>query len=339
MRWLFGAIFLIRVAWGLEAKDKIVSRCSILSGDRKVLRQYPGHICDFLPDGRLLTYTTRYLRLLSAENRTLWGIHDHFHHQLQFNRKKDAILAMSSEVHEEEVGKVRYDVLKILDMRGEVQKAFRFYTHRQELKRLARNKELGSCTDIEVPGVPFEFSHANSFFEINTNVLAKHIPAFKEGNYLINSNLLGLLFVVDRDLKKILWSFQYPDSLSSNLHDAQILENGHLLVYNNEVSDGQKEYSTLDEYDLVARKRVWRYMASPPDSFSAKVGGGVQRLKSGNFFYSDLTKVGRFVEVTPQGQQVWSFENPFVDDSGEPVYIQQAKVVEVEKFLQANGGY
>lgn len=51
---------------------------------------------------------------------------------------------------------------------------------------------------------------------------------------------------------------------------------------------------------------VARYVADPPTSLFAPIISGAQRLPSGNTFVTD-GPAGRFFEVTPSGQTVWSY--------------------------------
>lgn len=95
---------------------------------------------------------------------------------------------------------------------------------------------------------------------------------------------------------------------------------GHLLVFDNgdisarpysrvvevEVplqSDGSYAYDPEAGYGPPAP--AWQYIADPPSSFFAAIISGAQRLASGNTLITD-GPAGRFFEVTPEGQTVWS---------------------------------
>ena len=51
---------------------------------------------------------------------------------------------------------------------------------------------------------------------------------------------------------------------------------------------------------------VFQYVADPPTSFFAPIISGAQRLVGGNTLVTD-GPAGRFFEVTPAGQTVWSY--------------------------------
>ncbi len=114
-------------------------------------------------------------------------------------------------------------------------------------------------------------------------------------------------------------------------HDIQWIKpglpgEGNLLVYNNGVSRPEGEYSTIEEVVTsvlpggsypqpdsgVAHgpaEALWTYAADPPTSmYSARISG-CQRLPNGNTLIC-VGKHGRFLEVTPDGEAVWHYQNP-----------------------------
>lgn len=56
---------------------------------------------------------------------------------------------------------------------------------------------------------------------------------------------------------------------------------------------------------------VWRYVASPPKQFFARIISGAQRLPNGNTLINEGTE-GRFFEVTNRKRIVWEYVNPVV---------------------------
>jgi hypothetical protein len=109
-------------------------------------------------------------------------------------------------------------------------------------------------------------------------------------------------------------------------HNAQWIPSGlpgagHILVFDNGDAIA-RPYSRVVELESPARADgsypydpatgygpsapVWQYVASPPESVFAPIISGAQRLPSGNTFVTVGT-AGRFFEVTPDGQTVWSY--------------------------------
>jgi hypothetical protein len=96
---------------------------------------------------------------------------------------------------------------------------------------------------------------------------------------------------------------------------------GHILVFDNGDAgtrpysrvvelepplnaDGSYAYDPETGYGPVTP--VWQYTATPPGSVFAPIISGAQRLASGNTLVTVGTE-GRFLEVTPSGETVWSY--------------------------------
>ena len=121
-------------------------------------------------------------------------------------------------------------------------------------------------------------------------------------------------------------------------HNAQWIASGlpgagHILVFDNgdasarpysrvvelespALADGSYPYDPATGYGPSAP--VWQYVASPPETVFAPIISGAQRLASGNTFVTVGT-AGRFLEVTPDGQTVWSYV--VTDTSGGTGYL------------------
>jgi hypothetical protein len=69
-------------------------------------------------------------------------------------------------------------------------------------------------------------------------------------------------------------------------------------------ADGSYAYDPATGYGPAAP--VWQYVAMPAESVFAPIISGAQRLASGNTLVTVGTE-GRFFEVTPAGQTVWSY--------------------------------
>ncbi len=103
---------------------------------------------------------------------------------------------------------------------------------------------------------------------------------------------------------------------------------GHLLVFNNGQERPGGECSSVDELVLPFEPEkgftregrafgpaapVWSYRASDPASFYAPFISGCQRLPNGDTLVCDGPQ-GRVFEVTPAGEIVWDYWNPFGGD-------------------------
>lgn len=143
-------------------------------------------------------------------------------------------------------------------------------------------------------------------------------------------------------------NYRQGDSLDQqtfNQHDVRWIQKGfpgagNLTLFDNNIPLGRdslrysaaleiKPYiGTEGQYELMDNKRfgpekpVWKYVAKDTMSFHSPYVSGVQRLKNGNTFICEGAR-GRYFEVTPQGEIVWEYLNPYRGNihkpNGDPV--------------------
>jgi hypothetical protein len=104
---------------------------------------------------------------------------------------------------------------------------------------------------------------------------------------------------------------------------------GNITVFDNGDKRPDSLYSTVQEftppvdstghYETPAPGQpygpagpVWQYKATPPASFYSPQVASAQRLPNGNTLICEGTK-GRFFEVAPDTQTVWTYINPVID--------------------------
>jgi hypothetical protein len=127
--------------------------------------------------------------------------------------------------------------------------------------------------------VDLEVSHFNSFYEIPKLKVKSPLPEVKEGNFIVNGRGDGL-FILSPDFKTLLRHIDLPQSLNHQVHDAQILEDGRLLIFNNltKESNSLRPISSIQEIDLAKNKIIFEFTGTPKGVFYTKVGGAVQKL-------------------------------------------------------------
>lgn len=346
---VFQFLFHFLVAGLLSAQEDqhYIAHCTVFDRAGTVLRKLEGKRCVFFPDGRVAVGGRTYLRFYSADMRILWEKPIETHHQMNLNLAGDRLLVMTSSVHKQKRSKIRYDKLLVLNLKGREKAAFDFFTHRKAIEQSLRSHKINQADLWWIApqlryhqDVEWEFSHANSFYEIPENEAAKTDPRFKKGNYLVSINALGILMILDPSLKKILWLAPHvaaPDD--PRAHDAQMLKTGRILVYSN--VSALDSYSSIEEFDPLNGKTQTLYRGDPPKSFAPARGGGVQILKNGNYLISDNTLGGQAFEYDPKlKKKVWTFKNPETDQgNGLPGDIQQMKALDLSGFLRLNKGF
>ena len=88
--------------------------------------------------------------------------------------------------------------------------------------------------------------------------------------------------VLEKDTYRILWSWG-EDQLEWP-HHSTMLENGHILIFDNGV---RRQYSRVLELDPVVKAIVWEYVAEPREDFYSYTRGSAQRLPNGNTLISE----------------------------------------------------
>jgi hypothetical protein len=169
---------------------------------------------------------------------------------------------------------------------------------------------------------------------------------FAPENIVIDSRELSFIAIVDKKSGKIVWRLgpDYPTSngplLRPNLglqvprpvdqtsgqHDAHIIPKGlpgagNLLVFDNEGPSGfpptrlgVSSGSRVLEINPISKQIVWQYSgfnsAAPPWSFYSSFISSARRLPNGNTLIDEGMN-GRLFQVTPQGEIVWEYVNPY----------------------------
>lgn len=155
----------------------------------------------------------------------------------------------------------------------------------------------------------------NDVFELNHNILYDVIHANAvtvaphSGNYVISMRHPhgGEVMVIDPSGSLVWRSRDYTiDSPFSHQHDAQLLSNGNLLLFDN--GNGIRNYSRAVEYELDHEQQtmtlVWEYH----NGHFAPNRGSVQRLSNGNTLINMVD--GGVLEVTSASETVLHITMP-----------------------------
>ncbi|MDA7510474.1 aryl-sulfate sulfotransferase [Verrucomicrobia bacterium] len=121
------------------------------------------------------------------------------------------------------------------------------------------------------------------------------------------------------------------DQQSFNQHDVTWIDKdypgaGNLLFYNNNVKGPDGDYSAVYELEIPTNADgsyvipnegaigpvapIWKYEAPDQTSFHSPFISGARRLSNGNTLIAEGDD-GRFFEVSPKGDIVWEFREPF----------------------------
>lgn len=118
---------------------------------------------------------------------------------------------------------------------------------------------------------------------------------------------LNAIAVVDLDQTSLKWATR---SSWIAQHDPDLLENGHILLFDNlgnfEFPEGR---SRVIEYDPKDNRIAWSYEGSADHPLDSDIRSSQQRLENGNTLITESSG-GRLLEVAPDGSRVWEFINP-----------------------------
>ena len=162
---------------------------------------------------------------------------------------------------------------------------------------------------------PTDILHANSI-----QVLPRARKGlWSAGDLLVSIRELDLVVVMDPASGRIKWSG--GPGVVDHQHEPNLLKNGNLLVFDN---GPLARRSRVLEVDPAAKKVVWTYQGTPPGDFFSSIGGSCQGLPNGNVLITESVK-GRVFEVTREGETVWEFynpdlDNPYVPTKRAPIY-------------------
>jgi hypothetical protein len=304
----------------------------------KLVRKFPGELCLFQKDGSVvMTFPQRVVKY-DFQMKEIWSYSARAHHQINASTNGEEILVIGSEivdVGDKQAGRARGDLLLVLDQEGKLRRSFSLNQNKVQFQTAAwRNAELRKYPmvwDVErFQEAKWELTHVNTFYQIPDNNAAKKSQAFSAGGYLVNDISLMQTFILDKDMKKIVWQRSLPKETWNMTHDTQILRDGRLIYYDN--GTAARPFSRLVEYDLLSSRETWSYPKKLRRSFYAKRWGGLQFLDSGNVLFTDISGVPRVVEIDREGQEKWTWELPSYK------YLQQARLENLTQFLSKNKG-
>jgi len=147
--------------------------------------------------------------------------------------------------------------------------------------------------------------HTNTV-QVLDGSLAEAFPHFREGNVLVSIHTLGIVAILDPAQEKIVWALSGQWRAQ---HRPQLLPTGRILMFDNFGSMRVGESRAL-EVDPFRQQIVWRYGEARGEGFYSATGGFVQRLGNGNTLIVSSNE-GRAIEVTPDKEVVWEYDNPF----------------------------
>lgn len=143
--------------------------------------------------------------------------------------------------------------------------------------------------------------------------LTNSVFVLPDGNVLLSLRHLNTVAIVNKRSGDIIWRWG-RDELGHQ-HDARMIDNGNILIFDNGAHRYRygPDYSRIVEVNPRSNEIAWEYKANPLTDFYSAIEGGQERLPNGNTLICE-SLMGRFFEVTMEGEVVWEFVNPFYHD-------------------------
>ena len=294
----------------------------------------------------------------TQDGRIVWQYTDQarsLHHDMERLPNGNTLLVCSKDLNLPQVSRrlLRDDCLIEVDPSGNVVWEWQTADHLDDLElpqdvkdQIMNGYPSGRRTGVggaPPPTEGFDYLHMNGASPIPDS--AGHTdPRFKPGNIIVSYRYINTLAVVDRETKKIVWK---TVGLTIGQHNPHFLPGGvpgtgNVLVFDNGFVNGTtnphgfstREYSRIVEIDPVDTSIVWEHTAEnsnrPIWSFFSHYISGAQRLSNGNTLICEGSN-GRIFEVTPSGEIVWEYVNPFPNLTGavpNSTIFRAAKVAE-----------
>ena len=166
--------------------------------------------------------------------------------------------------------------------------------------------------------------HSNSVeWMYHANLFDKD-PIYGPDNVLWCSRNQSRIAIFDMKKKELIWTWGV--NRISGPHDAQVLDNGNILLFDNGVGRG---WSRVIELNPLTKRIVWQFKAPKPTDFYSLGRGSAQRLPNGNTLIANAAH-GEVFEVTSNGDVVWRYLFPETNAEGQRATINHAKRFETD---------
>lgn len=185
--------------------------------------------------------------------------------------------------------------------------------------------------------VVVDLFHANSVEWIDRPALAAKAPLYSPDHVLVCFRHQNRVAIFNWKQRRVVWA--WGDRQLDGPHDAQVLDDGSIVVFDNGLVRG---WSRIVEVDPLSGEISWEYQRPRKTDFYSRSRGGVQRLPNGNYLITNSDH-GEVFEVTRGGRPVWQYLTPLTNSRGQRYTIVRAvryprEYVEKGRAASAGGG-
>jgi hypothetical protein len=160
-------------------------------------------------------------------------------------------------------------------------------------------EHLDPETDVLLPNVRRdEWTHGNTVVPLG------------DDRVMVSFRHLSMVAIIDKKSGDFLW--RLGSDVLAQQHDPSMLPNGNVLIFDNGAyrANDPRTFTRVIDVNPKNNEIVWEYRDSPHIHFFSYHIGGAQRLSNGNTYIVDGA-FGRMFQVTPEGEVVWEYINPY----------------------------
>jgi hypothetical protein len=189
----------------------------------------------------------------------------------------------------EDNGKIWCDIINEITPEGKVVWEWLSYEHLD----LVKDSICPLCTRKE-------WTHSNT------------CVVLPDGDILTCFRQTNTVCIIDKKTGDIKWKWGSGLGELAHGHDAQLLPNGNILMFDNGFHRAGVEItsSMVIELNPKTKKIEWEYRGDPITDFYSAACSGAQRLPNGNTLICSSME-SRIFEITRKGEIVWEYINPF----------------------------
>lgn len=161
--------------------------------------------------------------------------------------------------------------------------------------------------DPETDSIDYAAEHRAEWTHGNT------IAELSSGDLMVSFRNISTVAIIDRRSGQVSWKVGPP--LLAQQHAPVELQSGNLLIFDNGThrSNHPVPFSRVVELNRASKEIVWSYQERLAFNFFSPYISNAERLFNGNTLICE-GNFGRLFEVTPEGELVWEFVNPYFDE-------------------------
>lgn len=257
----------------------------------------------------------RYLMRLKQNGEVVWRLDVNAHHDVNLTPDGKLLTLVMNRRRVPEIdpdNDIADDSLVLVSMDGRVLESLSLYdilaasTPRYSIQKAGAH-DAGKHHLLDV-------FHCNAIRPASVPALASRSPIYGPNTVIVTSRHQDDLMVIDWPTRKLLW--HWGRGVLSGPHDATVLPDGRVLVFDNGLVRGS---SRVLELDPLAPSQL-RQFAPGGSGFFDRVMGSCQRLPNGNTLIVH-SEGGSAVELAPDGTPVWTYEGTLATPDGHRVKI------------------